>query len=223
MRAPSNGARVPVTALDLASYAGLLALTLLTVNLLLGLLMAVKYNPVRQWPHRRISTFQLHNWTAYAALAVGGAHPVILLFSGPVHFRVVDLLYPLNGPRQPLVNSLGALALYALLFIGITSYFRRAIGRTWWKRLHFTAYGMAPIFYVHGILTDPELGDTPFHLDPLDGEKLYVELCLVLVLVAVAIRVRRQLRQPPPRAHRPKAPRAIGVARHRRAPVGSRW
>jgi DMSO/TMAO reductase YedYZ heme-binding membrane subunit len=210
-----------LTAIDLASYAGLTALTLLTVNLLLGLLMAVKYNPVRNWPHRRISTFQLHNWTAYAALVVAGVHPIILLGSDRVHFRVIDLLYPPNGPKQPVVNTLGAIALYALMLVVVTSFFRRRIGRLWWKRLHFTAYAMAGVFFIHGILTDPNLGEAPFHVDPLDGEKVYVEMCMMLVLVAALIRLRRHLRQPPPRVHRPKASRPA----HRRAhaSVGSQW
>jgi DMSO/TMAO reductase YedYZ heme-binding membrane subunit len=210
-----------MTAIDLASYAGLAAMTLLTLNLLIGLLMAVKYNPVREWPHRRINTFQLHNWTAYTALVVACTHPLILLFSDKVHFRPIDIIYPLDGPKQPVINTLGAIALYALILVVTTSYFRRRLGRTWWKRLHFTAYAMAPVFYIHGILTDPELGDAPFHVDPLDGEKLYIEICLLLVVVAVGIRWRRYLRRPPPRAHRPKQPRPArrwhGVA------LGSKW
>jgi len=210
-----------MSAIDLASYAGLAALTLLTINLLIGLLMSVKYNPVREWPHRRINTFQLHNWTAYAALAVACLHPVILLFSDRVHFRLIDILYPVNGPKQPSINTLGAIALYALAFVVVTSYFRRRLGRVWWKRLHFTAYGMAVVFYLHGIFTDPELGDAPFHLDPFDGEKVYIELCLILVLVATVIRVRRHLRQPAPRVHRPKQPRP--VRRRPGAPLGSAW
>jgi sulfoxide reductase heme-binding subunit YedZ len=219
----ADGEGVGLTAIDLASYAGLTALTLLTVNLLLGLLMTVKYNPVREWPHRRINTFQLHNWTAYAALAVAGAHPTILLFSSKVHFRVLDIIYPLDGPKQPVINTLGAFALYALIVVVATSYFRRTLGRAWWKRLHFTAYAMAPVFFIHGILTDPELGDAPFHVDPLDGEKLYVELCLVLVLIAAIVRLRWQLRQPPHRVHRPKEPRPRRSAPHRRAGWGAQW
>jgi hypothetical protein len=210
-----------MTAIDLASYAGLTAMTLLTMNLLIGLLMAVKYNPVRDWPHRRINTFQLHNWTAYAALTVAGIHPVILLFSSKVHFHVIDIVYPVNGPKQPLINTLGAIALYALAFVVVTSYFRRRLGRTWWKRLHYTAYGMALVFYIHGIFTDPELGDAPFHVDPFDGEKLYIEICLLLVVIATVIRVRRHLRQPPPRLHRPKQPRP--ALRRHGAPIGSKW
>lgn len=210
-----------MTAIDLASYAGLAAMTLLTVNLMLGILMAVKYNPVREWPHRRISTFQLHNWTAYTALAVACIHPVILLFSDKVHFRVLDLMYPLHSPKQPTINTLGAIALYALIFVVVTSYFRRRVGRVWWKRLHYTAYAMAPVFYIHGMLTDPELGDTPFHLDPLDGEKLYVELCLLLVSMAIAIRLRRHFRQPPPRVHRQKQQRSPKRPHHRS--LGGTW
>jgi methionine sulfoxide reductase heme-binding subunit len=210
-----------MSAIDLASYAGLAAMTLLTVNLLIGMLMAVKYNPVREWPHRRINTFQLHNWTAYTALAVACLHPVILLFSSKVHFRLLDILYPLDSPKQPTVNTLGAIALYLLIFVVATSYLRRRMSRTWWKRLHYTAYAMAPVFYIHGILTDPDLGDTPFHLDPFDGEKLYIEFCLLLVTIAVVIRLRRHFRGPPPRIHRPKQPRPVRRRRH--AALGSKW
>jgi DMSO/TMAO reductase YedYZ heme-binding membrane subunit len=210
-----------MTAIDLASYAGLAAMTLLTVNLLIGLLMAVKYNPVREWPHRKINTFQLHNWTAYTALFVACLHPVILLFSDRVHFRVIDILYPVNSPKQPSINMLGAIALYALIFVVLTSFFRRRLGRKWWKRLHLTAYGMAPVFYIHGILTDPDLKDTPFQLDPFDGEKLYVELCLFIVLAAAGIRLRRYLRRPADRVHRPKQQRP--PRRWHGVPLGSKW
>ena len=191
-----------MSAIDLSSYFGLAAMTLLTLNILLGLVMSMKYNPVRNWPHRRINTFKLHNWTAYIALTIASIHPVIILFSSTAKFTLLDILYPVHAPKQPLVNVLGALALYALSFVVLTSYFRRELGRRTWKALHFTAYGVAALFFVHGILTDPKLKDAP--IDFLDGEKVYVELCLLLVIVAVGYRVRWQLRQPPPRVHRPK-------------------
>lgn len=197
-----------MSAIDLSSYFGLTAMTLLTLNILLGLVMSMKYNPVRNWPHRRINTFKLHNWTAYIALTIASIHPVIILFSSTAKFTLLDILYPVHAPKQPWINVLGALALYALSFVVLTSYFRRELGRRTWKTLHFTAYGVAALFFVHGILTDPKLKDAP--IDFLDGEKVYVELCLLLVLVAVGYRVRWQLRQPPPRVHRSKP---VGYAR----------
>jgi len=191
-----------MTAIELSSYFGLTAMTLLTLNILIGLVMSVKYNPVRSWPHRRINTFKIHNWTAYIALAIAAIHPVIILFSSTAKFTLVDILYPLNAPKQPWINLLGAVSLYAVAFVVLTSYFRRELGRKKWKTLHFTAYAAAVLFYVHGILTDPNLKDAP--IDFLDGEKLYVELCMLTVMVAAALRIRWQLRQPPPRVHRPK-------------------
>ena len=191
-----------MTAIELSSYFGLAAMTLLTLNILIGLVMSVKYNPVRSWPHHRINTFRIHNWTAYIALTIAAIHPVIILFSSTAKFTLLDILYPVNAPKQPWINLLGALALYTLAFVVLTSYFRRELGRKKWKTLHFTAYATAALFYVHGILTDPNLKDAP--IDFLDGEKVYVELCLLLVIVAATLRSRWQLRQPPARVHRPK-------------------
>jgi len=195
-----------MTALDISSYFGLAAMTLLTLNILIGLVMSVKYNPVREWPHKRINTFRIHNWTAYIALTVAVIHPVIILFSPTARFHLIDIIYPVNAPKQPWINMLGALALYSLAFVVVTSYFRHDLGRKTWKSLHFTAYGTALLFYIHGIFTDPNLKDNP--IDFFDGEKVYVELCMLLVLVAIALRIRWQLRQPAARVHRPKPSRA---------------
>ena len=200
-----------MTAIELSSYFGLAAMTLLTLNILLGLVMSVKHNPVRDWPHRRINTFKIHNWTAYIALSVAIIHPVIILFSSTAKFTLIDILYPVNAPKQPWINVLGAVALYSLAFVVVTSYFRRELGRKTWKSLHFTAYGTAMLFYIHGILTDPNLKDNP--IDFLDGEKVYVEVCMLLVIVAIGLRIRWQLRQPPARVHRPKRARPSRFAR----------
>ena len=184
-----------MTAIEISNYAGLGALTLLTLNILFGLLLSTKYNPVRNWPHRRINTLKLHNWTGYAALAVSLAHPTLILFSATAHFHVVDIIYPLNAPKQPTINTLGALALYLLIVTVVTSYFRLEIGRKLWKPLHFATYALFGLYAVHALLTDPNLKDAPF--DPLDAEKVFVEFCIVIVLSGIAFRVRWQLRRMP--------------------------
>ena len=182
-----------MTAIELSSYFGLGAITLLTLNILLGLLLSTKYNPVRNWPHRRINTLRLHNWTGYAALVVSLVHPVLILASPTAHFRLVDLVYPLNAPKQPYVNTIGATALYLLLVTVVTSHFRLEIGRRIWKPLHFATYGLFVLYAVHALLTDPNLKDAPF--DPLDAEKVYVELCILLVMIGIAVRVRWQFKR----------------------------
>jgi Ferric reductase like transmembrane component len=110
-----------MTAIELSSYFGLAAMTLLTFTILIGLVMAVKYNPVRSWPHRRINTFKIHNWTAYIALTIASIHPLIILFSSTAKFTFLDILFPVNAPKQPWINVLGALSLYSLVFVVLTS------------------------------------------------------------------------------------------------------
>ncbi len=200
-----------MTAIDVSSYFALGAISLLTLNILLGLLLSTKYNPVRSWPHRRVNTLKLHNWTGYTALGVALTHPLVILFSSTAHFRFLDIVYPLNAPKQPYVNTLGALALYLLIFTVVTSYFRLEIGRKIWKPFHFATYGLFVLYAAHALLTDPNLKNAPFN--PLDAEKIFVELCILLVLAGIAFRVRWQLRQPPPRQHRPKPPRQPRLTR----------
>lgn len=182
-----------MSALDLSGDAGLAALYLLTLNISLGLLLSTKYNPVKNWPYRRINTVKLHNWTGYLALSVALLHPTLLLASSTAGFKLFDVLFPLWSPIQPLENTLGALALYTVAFTVVTSYFRFELGRKLWKKLHYAAYGAAALFFIHGLLTDPELENNP--LDPFDGEKVTIELCLLFVVVATVWRLRYALDQ----------------------------
>ncbi|MDQ2666242.1 MAG: ferric reductase-like transmembrane domain-containing protein [Gemmatimonadota bacterium] len=188
--------------IELSNYAGLGAIGLLTANILIGLLLSTKYNPVRRWPHRRIDTVLIHNYTGYAALVMVLVHPALLLLPNRVDFHVIDLFYPMNAPKQPWINSTGAGAAYLLALVVVTSYFRFEIGRRWWKRIHFATYALFPLYAVHAILTDPALKDRS--IDYLDGEKVYVELCVLAVVIAIGLRVRWQTQQPPARLHRPK-------------------
>src|SRR5215475_2880889 len=101
-----------ITVLDLSAYIGLTAVGAVTLNMLLGTLMVFRYSPVRQWPHRRFNYFRLHNVSGYVALSLAVIHPVVLLLNQKERFRVVDLVYPVHSPSQPLENTIGALALY---------------------------------------------------------------------------------------------------------------
>jgi methionine sulfoxide reductase heme-binding subunit len=179
------------TAIDLSSFAGLTAMCLLTLNLLLGLLVSTNYNPARDWPRRKLPVplWRIHNWTAYVAISVALLHPTILLFSSNPHFGIGDIVLPLSSPGQRLYNNLGALTLYSFVFVVVTSYFRPQLRYRPWKKLHYTAYFGAIVMYIHGTLIDQNMKNaTP---DFLDGEKLLVEGCALLVLAGTVWRIRR--------------------------------
>ena len=179
-----------MTAIDLSSFAGLTAMVLLSINLLLGLLVSVNYNPRRQWPRRKIPLFKIHNWNAYLAIAVVCSHPIILLFASSKvgRFGVLDVLVPLHSPGQTLYNCLGAVAFYGFALVVVTSYFRPRLGSRPWKKLHYTAYLAAAFMFVHGTLIDQNLRNEA--ADLLDGEKVLVEGCFLIVAAAAIWRWR---------------------------------
>ncbi|MGC1616974.1 MAG: ferric reductase-like transmembrane domain-containing protein [Candidatus Acidiferrum sp.] len=175
-----------ITILDLSAYLGLIAVGAIAVNILLGVMMAFRYSPVRNWPHRRFNYFGLHNWTGYIALFFVIVHPIVLLFNKKPKFRVVDLVYPVHSPQQPLENTIGAIALYIVAIMVVTSYFRIQLGRRTWKAFHFTVYLAAVALFYHSLFTDPDLQGAP--IDWLDGGKLFVESCALVILVTILLR-----------------------------------
>jgi predicted ferric reductase len=177
-----------MTRLDLCSYIGLGATGAVTVNLLLGMLMALRYSPMRAWPHRHINVFLLHRWTAWIAIVLTVTHPLVLLFLPAPHFRVVDLLWPTHSPLQPKINLAGAGAAYLVLLVFLTSLVRMRLGRPLWRSLHYCVFPAAVLLFLHSLLTDPLLKDG--HPDMLDGGKVFIEICAVLSTAAMAVRWR---------------------------------
>lgn len=177
-----------MTALDLCSYLGLGATGAVALNLLLGMMMSLRYSPTRHWPHHHINVFGLHQWTAYAAVALTLTHPLVLLFIHAPHFRVFDIVFPIHSPLQPKINLAGAAALYLLLLVFLSSLLRLRIGRPVWRNLHYLVFPAAVLLFLHSILTDPNL--TNGHPDLLDGGKVFIEICTLLSTVAVVVRWR---------------------------------
>ena len=178
------------SAVELSAYVALVAVGLLAANLTLGLLMAAGFNPARHWPHRPVKLFRLHNWTGYIALTAALVHPALLLFSSSPPFGVIDLILPVWSPVQPVSNMLGAIALYLVIIVVATSYFRRAIGRHLWRTIHYATYGAATIFFAHGLIADPTV--TGRAIDYIDGEKVYVEICAAVFVIVSAWRTRHR-------------------------------
>lgn len=174
--------------LDLSAYAGLAAVGVITLNLLLGMLMAFRYSPHRSWPHRRFNYFRLHNWSGYVAVSVSLLHPAILLLNKRPRFRLSDLVYPVHSPSQPIENTVGAIAFYLLAFVVVTSYLRLRLGRHLWKSFHFSIYFAAAALFFHSLFTDPALKGDP--IDWFDGGKVFVECCFVLIVVVSLLRWR---------------------------------
>lgn len=174
-----------LSVLDVSAYVGLFAVGAVTLNMMLGMLMAMRYSPVRRWPHRRFNYFRLHNWSGYLALLLCIVHPLILLFNKSVRFRLVDLVWPIHSPRQPGVNTLGGIGLYMVAMVVITSVLRVRLGRRLWKATHFTIYFAAFALFWHSLFTDPSVTNSA--IDWFDGGKIFIAMCLGLIMVTIAV------------------------------------
>lgn len=188
-----------ISTLDLSAYVGLIAVGAVTLNVLLGILMAFRYSPVRSWPHRQFNYFRLHNWCGYIALSTSAIHPLLLLFSKNPKFKLANLVYPVHSPGKPLENTAGAVALYLITIVVISSYFRVRLGRRLWKAFHFGIYIAAIAVFFHSLLTNPDLNSGT--VDWFDGGKIFVAGCLVLIIVAGLLRWRHSRIKTKPAIH----------------------
>ena len=179
-----------ISFIDISSYIGLAAAGVMTANLFIGLLLSMQYNPVTHWPKRRVPLFNLHKWSGYSALFLALLHPAWLPLARDAHFTVWNVFYPFSAPVQPWINSVGALAVYTLIFVVTTAYLRQRFQYAFWKKLHYASYIVLISFLVHGIFTDPSLKpDT--QIDYLDGGKLFIEACALLCIGMIGWRVVR--------------------------------
>ncbi len=182
-----------MTAVSASALLGLIAVWLLSLNILLGLLLSVQYNPLKRWPYQRINYFAVHNWTGYIALALVVGHVVLLPFSTTAGWSWGDAFWPAHAPQQATDNVLGAVSFYLLAVVVLTSYLRRRMGRKSWKVVHYASYLCAVLFFWHGAVLDPELTNQPINY--LDPEKTGILFCAAVVLVTTGMRVRTFFRK----------------------------
>jgi DMSO/TMAO reductase YedYZ heme-binding membrane subunit len=89
---------------------------------------------------------------------------------------------------QPTLNTIGAIALYLLALVLVTSLLRTRIGRPLWRRLHYLVFPTAVLIFIHSIYTDPNLRDG--HPDLLDGGKVFLEIAALVIVAAISVRAR---------------------------------
>ena len=188
---------------DVTAWLGWLATILLTLNFALGVLQPLRYDPICRWPHRRLpaSIFKLHKWIGYFAVGLVLIHPLFLLWHAAQPFSLSAVYIPFTAPAETLYAALGTIAMYLLLIVSISSFFREVIGLELWKWVHYAAYGLLPIFLIHGLLVNSSL-DPKQAIDYFDAGKLIVETSALISVALVVWRLRytwtaRQVKVPP--------------------------
>jgi len=186
--------------LEFSNYAGLTAAVVLTINFLLGMLLATAYKANQYWKKlpakvQRLDINEIHNYTAYVAWGLVALHVIFLLVDKTSKFTFIDAIFPVNAPTQALLVAFGTISLYALTIVIITTQkvIKREMSFRVWKNIHLISYGTALLFVVHGIFMDQHLQN--MQPDYFDGEKLLLEVCGLALIAASVWRFKYHLKK----------------------------
>lgn len=128
--------------------AGLAALLLLTIAVVLGVVSVVRARSER-WP--RFAVADLHRNLALLALTFGAVHVVTSVVDSFVPISLTDALIPFASAYKPVWIALGAIGADLMLAVLITSALRRRMGYRSWRSIHMLSYGCWGASVVHSI------------------------------------------------------------------------
>lgn len=141
----------------LARGAGVTALVLLTLTVVLGI-GTRSGRPAFGLP--RFAVADVHRNASLLALGLVGVHMVSLFFDPYAQLKLLDLLVPFDATYRPVWLGLGTLSFDLLALTVLTSLLRHRLGARTWRALHWTAYGLWPAAWLHGLFTGTDADQT---------------------------------------------------------------
>ena len=160
--------------------AGVVSLVLLTAVVLLGIVSVMRWQTA-SWP--RFLTTGLHRNLALTTLIFLAIHIVTAVVDPFTALGFNAAIIPFSSPYRRFWLGLGAVAIYLLLAIVLTSLMRPLFGPRVWRLVHWLAYAMWPLALIHsiGTGTDPRF----LWMVAIDA------VCVGSVVAAIAWRVSR--------------------------------
>ena len=128
--------------------AGLVALLLLTVSVLLGVLTAGRLSSPR-WP--RFLTVGLHRNLSLLVLAFLALHIGTTVLDSYTSIQLSAAVIPFVSSYKRGWLGLGAVALDLLIALVATSLTRIRLGHRAWRLVHWSAYACWPVAVAHGV------------------------------------------------------------------------
>jgi predicted ferric reductase len=132
----------------LSRSAGTVAYLLLTGSTIWGLLQSSKI--AREAIPAGLA-FAMHNILSWLALGFTGFHALVLLLDNYYSYTLPALTIPFIGPYRPGWVGLGIMAFYLMLIVTISFQFRKQIGQSRWRALHYLSFGIFVLATIHGV------------------------------------------------------------------------
>lgn len=134
---------------------GTIALVLLTVAVVLGV---AQVGRVRGDRLPRFVLDGLHRHTSLLAAAFLTVHILTAVLDTFAPITLINAFIPFTGAYRPLWLGLGATALDLLIAVGITSMLRERLGYGGWRAVHWLAYIVWPVAFVHALGSGSDIG-----------------------------------------------------------------
>ncbi len=136
---------------NVARTGGFTAYVLLTLAVAVGLALSMQLQSPSRWP--RLLNSELHNFLTLLSVVFVVVHILAVWIDPFTRFGWSEVFIPFVSHYRPVWMSLGIIALYLGIAIGISTWLRPLIGYTWWRRLHILTLGAYALVTVHGIAT----------------------------------------------------------------------
>jgi len=130
----------------LSRSAGIVALTLVSFSVLIGLTMSTK---ILKRPGLGRKLVRLHEHVALVALAAMVVHGATLLGDPWMKVGIKGAVVPFTMSYRPLYTGLGIVAAYLAGLLGLSFYARRRIGARLWRKLHRATAAVWVLGIVH--------------------------------------------------------------------------
>ena len=134
---------------------GMTAVVLLSASMILGLMMSLRITTPR-WPGR--VNYDTHRFVTGVALWVVGVHIVLLVLDSWADIDLADLVIPFASGTRTFATGLGTLAFVTLTIVWFTSIYRKRLGQTTWRSLHYLTFGCYLMAIGHGVLGGTDTG-----------------------------------------------------------------
>ncbi len=144
---PALGAGSSTLLWYLARGAGVTALVLLTISMILGVVTSVRWSSAR-WP--RFVTQAVHRNVSLLAVVVIFLHIATVVIDGFAPIGWKDAFIPFLSGYRALWLGFGAIAFDLVLALTITSLLRHRIGARTWRVVHWLSYLCWPLVVIHG-------------------------------------------------------------------------
>ena len=142
----------------IARAGGLLAFTLLTASVALGLLLSRREH-FKSWP--RFALEDVHRFVSLLAGTFIVVHVGSLLFDSYLPFSLANVLVPGTAPYRSLPVAAGVVAAELLAALAVTNRYRDSLPRNFWRRAHYLNFAVWLLAFVHGIFAGTD-ASTPW-------------------------------------------------------------